>query len=109
MEGLDWKILISVAALLWGIVNSFWSRYILTQSVTKKEIEKVDEKAIKINQELTTLKATVEQLPSKDFVHRIEKNQVAMEGEMNVLNEKLGPIGVSVMRIEDFLITEARK
>lgn len=109
MEGVDWKTIIAIAALLWGVVNSFWTRYISAQSVTKHEIEKVSEKATELDHEVTALKATVAQLPSKDFVHRIEKNQVALEGDMNVLKEQLEPIGVSVRRIEDFLITEARK
>lgn len=105
----DWKIALTAIALLWSVANSVWTRYLAAQSVTRKEIDKLTDKAQELDHEITRLKERVEQLPSKDFVHRIEKAQVSLEGDMKALNETMRPVARAVTRIEEFLIKEASK
>ena len=102
---MDWKIFLSLTGLFWGICNSLWTRHLVMQSVRRQEIKDLSIKSDKMADRLIHLEGGIVHIPSKDLIHRIEKHQIALEGNIKTLNESVQQIQFSLRRMENFWLS----
>ncbi len=105
---MDWKLLISVAGLLWGIGLAVWTRYVAGQSATKDEIKQLKEENNTLEVRLARVETRLDQVPGAAVVHKIEVAVSALEGDIKRLSASVEPVARSVRRIEDYLLNERR-
>ena len=105
---MDWKLLISVAGLLWGIGLAVWTRYVASQSATKEEIRRLQEEQAELEVRLARTETRLEQVPGAEAVHKIEVAVSALEGDLKKISATVEPIARSTRRIEDYLLNERR-
>jgi len=106
MSGVDWKLLLSVTGLLWGVALTLWTRYVAAQSATKGEIEEIKGDQHHLSERVTRLETRIDQMPRADAVHKIEIAVGALEGDIKKLSATMEPIARSTRRIEDYLLRE---
>ncbi len=105
---MDWKLLISVAGLVWGIGLAVWTRYVAGQSATKDEIKQLKEESNALEVRLARVETRLEQVPGAEAVHKIEVAVSALEGDLKKISATVEPIARSTRRIEDYLLNERR-
>ena len=103
---MDWKLLISVAGLVWGIGLAVWTRYVAAQSVTKDEIKQLKEENTALEVRLAKVETQLEQVPHPNTVHQIEVALRTLEGDLKQLSASVKPVAQSVQRIEQYLLNE---
>lgn len=101
MEAINWGWVISAAALLWGVLQAFWTRHIQKQSAAAKDVSD-------LKVEVATLKLQVGNMPTREAIHTIEISMTKMHGEMAVLTEQVKPIAATVNRIDTFLLDASK-
>ncbi len=100
MDGdqINWGRAFGGGTLAWAVISFLWMLRINAGRVTKTEIDDIRTKVIK-------LESTVEQLPTKEMVHSIDKEIAVLVGRINTQTETMKPIAASVSRIDNFLLT----
>jgi hypothetical protein len=101
MEAVNWGWVIAGFSLLWAVASFVWMRHINSQGVNKAEIDKLESQIVSMENKFTKLETTVSGLPTKDMLHRIDRELVAV-------TQALKPISEAVARIDDFFMTQKR-
>lgn len=97
MEGVNWPALIAALALVVTVINMVYTYYSQAQRATRKDVDDH-------TRDIATMKAQLANLPDQNAFHKLELAVMEIRGEQRVLGAETKPIGVSVKRIEEFLL-----
>jgi Protein of unknown function (DUF2730) len=88
-------------ALGFTILSFIYTWYNNAQSATKKEVEDH-------GRAIASIEATLKSMPNQEAFHKLQLDVVEMRGEQRVFAEQIKPIGKSIVRIEEFLLSEVQ-
>lgn len=104
MDGVNWGWGIAGVALAWNIINTVYTWYATTQSVTRREIEKLMGDTTVFGNRLTKIEADMRSMPSAAQFHELDKKVTEVSGAIRTMEAEMKPTAISVKRIEDFLL-----
>ena len=102
-------VVLGVSAVLAAAV-SLWTFF---QSPSRKNAE--DFTAFKrdehepLKNRMTTVETSLQNVPSKDTVHQLDKKVTELNGTINVVAESMKAVDRTAHRIENFLLDQAKR
>ncbi len=75
----------------------------------EERVVKVETKMVEYDRRTQAVEAQVANLPNKESQHRIELSIEQMNGRMDVLAERLEPLAAVTVRLQAFLLDQAKR
>lgn len=66
-------------------------------------VEKLDARLDAVEDKVITVEQKLESLPDKDAIHRLELSVARLNGNVEVLGERITPIGATCQRLQEAL------
>lgn len=99
-------------SLALGIINLLALLKTMLSAGEKKldaRLTAVETAASGIEKRVQTLEEELDHLPDKESQHRIELSMAQMNGRMDVLAERLEPLAAVTVRLQAFLLEQAKR
>lgn len=103
-QPVNWGWVIAGIAFVWSVINTVYTWYSATQSVTRKEIDELMADRNIVGNRLTAIERDMKALPSSENYHKLEIVVTEVRGAIRTMEAEMKPTALSVKRIEDYLI-----
>lgn len=94
-------IAVAVLTLAYTVVSN-------RDKATAARVEKVETGLKDLEGRVTKAEAELEHVPGKDVVHRLEMSLARLEGQIEVLDERLKPVSAMASRLTEHALESAR-
>ena len=94
------RTLLSAAGLVGSFVAGIYAFFSGRQKGTAERFEKIDANQNRTNERLTDLERRVEDLPSKDDIHKLDLTLVSIKGELGTMRQMITGQGEIMQRLE---------
>lgn len=128
---MDFKDAVSVAAALLSIASLIYTWVTRSGKEAKEDVRQLElklEASTKLAEErlalavkdrdgkidaledrVSRVEGELKGVPDRESVHKMQLEMVAMRGSIDVMNERLVPLGAISKRLQDFLLEQANK
>jgi hypothetical protein len=103
-EPVNWGWVVASLAFGWSVINTIYTWYSASQSVTRKEIDELMAEKNIVGNRLTAIERDMKSLPSAENYHKLEIVVTEVRGAIRTMEAEMRPTAISVKRIEDYLI-----
>lgn len=103
----EMRDLIVMSSALLSIGGIIYTWLTVRSKVNTAQIELLLKRVEDSEKKVAVLEAEMRQLPSATTIHKLELTMERLQGEMEVLSERMKPIGAVGDRIQEFLMSKA--
>ncbi|MEW9304727.1 MULTISPECIES: DUF2730 family protein [Labrys] len=100
---------ISIVLGILTIISLIYTWVTSRSRASAAEIGKIHDRVDLLEVRLTKIETEMLHLPSASGFHRMELAMTRLQGDMEVLTERLKPIGAVGDRLQEFLLDQANK
>lgn len=72
-------------------------------------LTKAEEKLVSHDRRIQAAEAEIQHLPDKDTAHKLELALIQISGRLDTLDERLSPIAATSVRLQEYLLDQAKK
>lgn len=105
----DLKSWLPVGASLLALGTAAWNMISSPARAVDARLSKVADQVADHATRLGHVEETLEHLPDRDSLHRMQVSLTELNGRIEVLTERLKPVAAISDRLQDYLIEQARK
>ncbi len=79
------------------------------EKTNSARLEKVESKLVDHDRRIQAAEAEIQHLPDKDTAHKLELALIQISGRLDTLDERLSPIAATSVRLQEYLLDQAKK
>lgn len=99
------SLALAIIALL-GHAKGYFSS---GEKTLTSRVDKAETKLIEYDRRIQAVEAEIQHLPDKDTAHKLELALIQISGRLDTLDERLNPIAATSVRLQEYLLDQAKK